>query len=175
MAGDTLGAVRGAVRGEVVGAVVVGTGFGILTHARALRAAGIDVVGLVGRDREKTAQRAAAAGIPHATTSLDEALALPGVDAVTVATPPHTHAKIVLAAAAAGKHIVCEKPFARNADEARQMLAAAESAGIVHLLGTEFRFATGQALATRAIAEGVVGEPRLATFLLHLPTLADPY
>ena len=68
-----------------LGAIVVGTGFGILTHARALRAAGFDVVGLVGRDPEKTAERAKGAGIPNALTSLSEALALPGVDVVAVA------------------------------------------------------------------------------------------
>ena len=54
------------------------------------------------------------------------------------------------------------------------MLEAAEAAGVVHLMGTEFRFSTGQALAARAIREGVVGEPRLATFLMNVPVLADP-
>ena len=63
---------------------------------RALRAAGFEVVGLVGRDPEKTAERAERFEVPSGLTSLDEALALPGVDAVTVATPPHTHASIVL-------------------------------------------------------------------------------
>ena len=157
-----------------LGAIVVGTGFGILTHTRALRAAGFDVRGLVGRNPAKTAERAKGAGIPNAATSLAEALALPGVDVVAVATPPHSHCEIVLESIAAGKHIVCEKPFARNAAEGQRMLDAAEAAGIVHLLGTEFRWSTGQALATRAIRAGVIGEPRLATFLLQLPTLADP-
>jgi predicted dehydrogenase len=46
------------------GAVIVGTGFGILTHLRALRAAGFEVVALVGRDPQKTAERAAKAGVP---------------------------------------------------------------------------------------------------------------
>ena len=54
------------------------------------------------------------------------------------------------------------------------MHAAAEAKGVVHLLGTEFRWSTGQALAARAMAEGRVGEPRLATFMLHMPALADP-
>ncbi len=157
-----------------LGAIVIGTGFGILTHTRALRAAGFDVVGLVGRDPAKTAERAKGAGIPNASTSLTEALALPGVDVVAIATPPHTHCEIALESTAAGKHIVCEKPFARNAAEGQKMLDAAEAAGIVHLLGTEFRWSTGQAVATRAIHAGVVGEPRLATFMLQLPALADP-
>jgi len=160
--------------GNGLGAAIVGTGFGVITHLRALRAAGFEVHALVGRDPEKTAKRAADFGVPHGFTSLAEALALPGVDAVAVATPPHTHAALVLEAIAAGKHVVCEKPFARDADEARRMLEAAESAGIVHLLGTEFRWSTGQAHATRALRGGVVGQPRLATFMLHVPALAQP-
>ncbi|MFN8624863.1 MAG: Gfo/Idh/MocA family oxidoreductase [Candidatus Binatia bacterium] len=154
-------------------AVVVGTGFGVLTHLRALRAAGFEVVALIGRDPQRTAQRAAKAGVAHGLTSLSAALALPGVEVVSVATPPHTHAGLVLEAIAAGKHVVCEKPFARDVAEARRMLQAAEDAGVVHLLGTEFRFATGQAVATRAVHAGLIGEPRLATFLLQVPILAD--
>lgn len=54
------------------------------------------------------------------------------------------------------------------------MLEAAEQAGVVHLLGTEFRYATSQALLTRAVHEGLIGEPRLATFIMNVPVLADP-
>ncbi len=157
-----------------VGVVVVGTGFGCLTHVPALRDAGFDVVGLVGRDPQRTAERAERFAIAHALTSLDDALDLPGVDAVTIATPPHTHAALTLKALAAGKHVLCEKPLARNVDEARTMLAAAEEAGLVHLVGAEFRWATGQRLAARVIADGAIGEPRMATFLLHIPLLAGP-
>jgi predicted dehydrogenase len=160
--------------GRDLGAVVVGTGFGCLTHARALRAAGFAVRALVGRDARRTAERARRFEVPHASTSLAEALALRDVDAVAVATPPHAHAPIVLEALASGKHVLCEKPFARDAAEARALLAAAESARVVHLLGTEFRFAPPQALAARAIAACAIGEPRFATLLLHVPLLADP-
>jgi predicted dehydrogenase len=156
----------------VTGAVVVGTGFGCITHVRALRAAGCDVVALVGRDAEKTARRAAQFGVAGACTSLEEALARPGVDAVTIATPPHTHAALALTAIDAGKHVLCEKPFARDAAEALTVLEAAERAGIVHLLGTEFRFDRGQAMLARAVARGLVGTPRLATVVLHVPMLA---
>jgi predicted dehydrogenase len=159
---------------DTLGAAVVGTSFGFLTHVRALREAGIDVVALAGRDPGKTADRAKRGGIPHACTRLEDALALPEVDLVTIATPPHTHAEIAVAAARAGKHVLCEKPFAANLEEAERMLAAAEAAGIVHRLGTEFRYATGQAVATRALRDGLVGDPRLATFVLLQPGLADP-
>ena len=157
-----------------LGAAVVGTGFGVLTHLRSLRGAGFRVEALVGRDPDKTAERAAMFDVPVATTDLNGALESPGVDVVTVATPPHTHAAIVLAAVGSGKHVMCEKPFARDRAEAQAMCDAAEAAGVVHLLGTEFRFATGQALLTRTVKEGVIGEPRLALFELHIPTLADP-
>jgi predicted dehydrogenase len=157
-----------------LGGIIVGTGFGVLTHLRAMRNAGIEVLALVGRDPEKTADRAKRVGVERALTNLAEALALPGVDLVAVATPPHTHKAIVLEAVAAGKHICCEKPFARNAREAKEMLDAAEQAGIIHQLGTEFRWSTAQALATRSVREGVIGDPRLVTFIMNLPVLADP-
>jgi predicted dehydrogenase len=156
------------------GVVVVGTGFGCLTHVRALRRAGFEVRALVGRDPDKTAGRARRFEIARSYTTLAEALADDQVDAVTIATPPHSHGPLVLDAVRAGKHVLCEKPFARDAAEARTMLAAADAAGVVHLLGTEFRFAPGQALLTRVVRGGAIGEPRLATFLLHIPLLAGP-
>ncbi len=158
----------------MTGAVVVGTGFGCYTHVRALRAAGFDVLALVGRDPAKTAERAALFEVPAALTSVDEALAVAGADAVTIATPPHTHAPLARQAIAAGRHVLCEKPFAADTEEAKVVLDAAESAGVVHLLGTEFRWDPGQAGLARAVAAGLVGEPRLATWLMHVPVLADP-
>jgi predicted dehydrogenase len=112
--------------------------------------------------------------VPVACASLAEALDLPGVDAVTVATPPHTHAALAREAIAAGKHVLCEKPFATDAREARAVLHLADDAGVVHLLGTEFRFDAGQALLARAVRDGAVGSPRMATWLMHVPMLADP-
>jgi predicted dehydrogenase len=160
--------------GDQLGVAVVGTGFGILTHARGLAAAGFDVSYLVGRDPGRTAERAARFGIRHATTTFSEALADPDVDAVAIATPPHTHGPLALEAIAAGKHVICEKPFARDTAEARTMLAAAEAAGVVHALAAEFRWATGQELLRRVVRDGAIGEPRLATFILHMPLLAHP-
>jgi predicted dehydrogenase len=69
--------------------------------------------------------------------------------------------------------VVCEKPFARDAAEAAGMLDAAERAGVVHLLGTEFRFAPGQAQLTRTVRSGTIGAPQLGLFEMHLLLLAD--
>jgi predicted dehydrogenase len=156
------------------GVVVFGTGFGCFTHVRALRNAGFDVRALVGRDPEKTRRRAQLFDVPKALISRDEALALPNIQAVTIATPPHTHAAIAHAAIAAGKHLICEKPFARDVAEGEALCIAAERAGVVALVGTEFRFDAGQATLARCIASGEIGEPRLATLLLHVGVLADP-
>ena len=160
-------------RGSPLGVVVVGTGFGCVTHVRALRAAGFDVLAVVGRDPERTRHRARLFDVPRALTSLDEALALPGVEAVTIATPPHTHAELAHAAIGAGRHVLCEKPLARDRAEAASMRAAAEAAGVVHMLGTEFRFDTGQALMARGVGDGLVGRPRMLDVLLHVPVLVD--
>jgi predicted dehydrogenase len=131
------------------------------------------VVALVGRDATKTAERARMFDVPRACRSLTEALEMPDVAAVTIATPPFTHAALALEAIAAGKHVLCEKPFAADAAEARTVLGAAEAAGIVHVMGTEFRYDAGQALLARAVADGSVGEPRIATWIMHVPVLAD--
>ena len=152
-------------------AIIVGTGFGVITHLRALRAAGFDVLALVGRDSAKTRERAENAGIPLALTSLSEALALPGCDVVAVATPPHTHGDICLQAIHAGKHVVCEKPFARDSEQAMAMLGAARERGVVHYVGTEHRWDTGQALVGHALADGVIGDPKVVTMLLQVPLL----
>jgi len=159
---------------ESPGVVVFGTGFGCFTHVRALRNAGFEVRAVVGRDPEKTRRRARIFEVPEALVSVDEALALPDVQAVTIATPPHTHAAIAHKAIAMGKHLICEKPFARDVAEGEALDEAAERAGVVALLGTEFRFDAGQATMARCIASGAIGAPRLATFLLHVGMLADP-
>jgi len=153
--------------------IVVGTGFGCFTHVRALRAAGFDVVALVGREATRTAERAHMFEVPRACRSLAEALAVTDAVAVTIATPPLTHAELALEAIAAGKHVLCEKPFAADTAQARVVLAAAEAAGIVHVMGTEFRYDAGQALLARAVTDGAVGQPRMATWLMHVPVLAE--
>jgi predicted dehydrogenase len=156
------------------GAVVVGTSYGVLAHVGALRDAGFDVVALVGRDAEKARSRAERLGIPHGLNDLSQALSLDGTGIVTVATPPHTHAGISLAAIAAGKHVLCEKPFALNLAQARQVLAAANDAGVVHLMGNEHRFRPTQETLRRVVTSGAIGLPRKAVILRQWASLVDP-
>jgi predicted dehydrogenase len=156
------------------GAVVVGTSYGVLAHVHALRDAGFEVLALVGRDLEKAKTRAHKLDVCHGLTDLADALALDGAQVVTVATPPHTHAEITLAAIAAGKHVLCEKPFALDLSEARAMLDSAERAGVVHLMGLEHRFGTTQEGLRRVVGSGAIGAPRKALIIRHRPSLIDP-
>lgn len=159
---------------EAPGAVVVGTGFGLFTHVRALRDAGFEVCAIVGRDRARTAARAAPLDIPLATDRLAEALEDKESVLVTVATPPHAHYPMVMEAIAAGRHVVCEKPFARDLAQAREMLRAAERAGIVHALGAEFRFDSAQALLRRIVQDGMIGDPLYFFRIYQQHGLQDP-
>lgn len=159
-----------SIAGQAIGAVVVGTGFGLFTHVRALREAGIEVRAIVGRDARRTAERAAPLSIPVVSDNLGEVLKDdPGIRLVTVATPPHTHYKLVMEAIAAGRAVMCEKPFGKNLGEAREMLLAAEKAGVVHAFGTEFRFDTAQALLRRVVKDGLIGEPLLFSRIFQQP------
>jgi predicted dehydrogenase len=160
--------------GPKVPALVVGTGFGCRIHVPALRAAGFDVVGVVGTDAERTRRRAEKSGVAQAFTDLDDAIKRTGAKVVTVATPPNTHASLTMTAILRGCHVLCEKPLAKDTSEARAMLAAAERAGVAHLVGFEFRWATERALIARAIAEGLIGKPKLAMLAQYMPLVASP-
>ena len=143
---------------------MVGTSFGGRVHVPALQAAGFDVVAVVGRDTARTRARADALGVGAACTSLAEALAL-GVDAVTVSTPPDQHVDLVLEAIDAGKHVLCEKPFALDARGGELMYDAARAKGVVHCTSFEFRWSPLDAAVGRAIGAGAIGDVRVATFL----------
>ncbi|MDB6159157.1 MAG: oxidoreductase [Gammaproteobacteria bacterium] len=155
-------------------ALVVGTAFGCRIHIPALRAAGFEVVGLVGTDAERTQRRAESSGVLQAFTDLDEAIRRTGATVVTVATPPHTHGPLSMVAISRGCHILCEKPFARDVVEARAMLEAAQRAGVVHLVGHEFRWTPDRAIFARAIAEGLIGKPKLAIIVQYMGLVASP-
>ncbi len=82
----------------------------------------------------------------------------PDIDIIDIATPNHLHAEIAIAAAAAGKHIISEKPLARTGDEAKTMYEAVKSAGIVHMVAFNYRRTPAVALAKKYISEGAIGE-----------------
>jgi predicted dehydrogenase len=86
---------------------------------------------------------------------------LPEVDAVDICSPTHLHYEMALKAAAAGKHIICEKPLARTTRQAQEIVTACRKAGVQLLVAHVVRFFPEYALAQAAVAEGQIGKPAL--------------
>jgi len=81
----------------------------------------------------------------------------PEIDVVDIATPNHLHAEIAIAAAAAGKHIISEKPLARTSEEAKAMYEAVTEAGVVHMVAFNYRRTPAVSLAKQFIEDGSIG------------------
>jgi predicted dehydrogenase len=118
---------------------------------------------LVARDAERT--RAAADAWGWDDTSIDwrEAIARDDIDVVDIVTPGDTHAEIAVAALAAGKHVLCEKPLANSVAEAEQMADAASAAaerGVRAMVGFTYRRVPATTLARDMVAAGRIGEIR---------------
>ncbi len=101
---------------------------------------GIEVVGLVGRELEPTRAIAHKYAIKHATTSLTEALALPGVESAILCTPTQLHAAQALECLNAGKHVQVEIPLADRLEDAEAVAAAQRRSGLVCMVGHTRRF-----------------------------------
>lgn len=82
----------------------------------------------------------------------------PEIDIVDIVTPNNSHAEIAIAAAKAGKHVMCEKPLARTAEESKTMLDAVEAAGVKHLVAFNYRRTPAVTLAKKYIEEGAIGD-----------------
>ena len=111
-------------------------------------------------DAEAAAAAAAPWGAAH-STDYRAVLARPDIAAVIVATPEYLHAEQVSAAAAAGKHVLCEKPLARTLAEADRMIDACASAGVHLLIGHSRRFTRRYMEIRAAIDRGEIGAVRL--------------
>lgn len=138
-------------------AAVVGTGFIGVVHVEALRRIGIEVTGVVGSSPERARQKP---GLPEPYESFEAMLADPRVDAVHLTTPNALHHGQALAALAARKHVVCEKPLALDATESAELVRAAEASGLVHCTNFNQRFYPQCHEARARIAGGEIGEVR---------------
>lgn len=145
----------------VLRAGIIGCGAIAANHVEALRSQpGVEVVACVDVDPERAAAFAAQHGIAHVAASADELFAH-GVDVVSVCTPHPTHEQLVGAAAAAGAHVLCEKPLAITVASAERMVAACRDAGV--RLGAVFqrRYWPAAQRIRAAIDSGELGKPML--------------
>lgn len=135
---------------------IVGTGFMGRTHAAAWANTPAVIGGFVGQ----TAVSAAPLAQQFNTRVYDDfEQMLADVDVVDICTPTHLHHDMVMKSAAAGKHIICEKPLARTVEQAQAMVAACETAGVKLLVAHVVRFFPEYALAQQKVAAGTIGQP----------------
>ncbi len=125
----------------------------------AIRATGGDIVSLLSSSAERGKAYAAEHGIPNAVTELSALVEDPQIDAVYISTTNELHKAQALAAAKAGKHILCEKPLAVSLSDARDMVEAAKAAGVVMATNHHLRGAGTHRAMRDAIAAGRIGRP----------------
>lgn len=129
---------------------------------------------LCGRDKEAVRSAAARLGWEEYATNWREVVERQDIDLIDIASPNNTHKEITLAAAKAGKAIFCEKPLANSLDEAREMVAAIQRAGVLHMISFNYRFVPAVQLAKRLIDEGALGQIRHWRSVYLQDWLVDP-
>lgn len=165
-----------AVDGLVVRIGVVGMGFGSRVQIPGfLKLDGVEVVAVMSSGRTENARQVATEfKIRHICTTFEEMLQVPGLDAISIVTPPYQHHSLTLQAFAAGKHVLCEKPLATSLEEARQMLEAARHSAMVGMVDHEFRYVPARAFTGDLIKQGWLGQLITANISMLSGSSADP-
>jgi predicted dehydrogenase len=148
-----------------IGVAMLGYRFMGNAHSRALRAVGAlgaalepQLVSISGRDAEALEEARARLGWAEATTDWHDQVADPRVELFVNGGPNALHAEPTIAAACAGKHVLCEKPLALSAEDAHAMWRAADDAGVVHAAGFNYRFVPAVRLARDLARSGELGK-----------------
>ncbi|SFO88238.1 Predicted dehydrogenase [Amycolatopsis arida] len=171
--------------GDALGVAMVGHAFMGAVHSQAWRTVHhfFDVpfvprmVALGGRDQQRTKEAAQRLGWESVETDWRALVARDDVDVVDICTPGDTHCEIAVAALAAGKHVLCEKPLANSVGEAEHMAEAAaraDRAGVRSMVAFNYRRVPALALARRLVAEGRLGELRHVRAVYLQDWLSDP-
>jgi predicted dehydrogenase len=153
------------------GIAIVGAG-GIVQYAHlpAYQQAGFRVVGITDVDREKARRVAHEHGLPRVYDEVDALLADPAVEIVDIAVFPWEQTALVERAAAAGKHLLCQKPLADRYDQAVRAVAAARNAGVKLAVNQQMRWDAGIRSLKQLLTDGWLGEPTYATIQVHVLT-----
>ncbi|HHR85455.1 MAG TPA: Gfo/Idh/MocA family oxidoreductase, partial [Candidatus Acetothermia bacterium] len=116
------------------------------------------LVSVCGSHKEGVREAALRYGYDHYTTDWRELVADPEIDVFDNVGPNNLHAEPCIAAARAGKHVLCEKPLARSAQEAKEMWDAVRAAEVKHMCGFSYRFVPAVRLAKEMLDAGELGE-----------------
>jgi predicted dehydrogenase len=135
----------------------------------------VEVTTVAARDPQRAKEYAAKHGIPKVAASYEELVADPEIDAIYNPLPNGLHGRWTLAALAAGKHVLCEKPFTANADEARTVADAAEKSGLVVMEAFHYRYHPVAQRMQEIVESGELGKLQVvqASFCFPLPKFDD--
>ncbi len=144
---------------------LVGYGFMGRAHSNAFRTAGNffdlghtpELTAVCGRNREQAEAHAAQWGFSSVETDWEKLIARDDIDMIDITAPNDMHKDIAIAAAEAGKMVMCEKPLGRNAEESRAMVEAVEKAGVANMVWYNYRRIPAVTLAKQLIDEGKLG------------------
>jgi predicted dehydrogenase len=153
---------------------IIGVGFGAQVHVPAFRSEGWEVAAICSRTREKAQKAADEAGIASVYTDPMELIHRDDLAAIAIITPPGAHHRLSIAALDAGKHVLCEKPFAMDAKQAEEMRAAADKSGRTAMIAHEFRHTPQRAYIRQLLADGYIGKFQLCTMELFLDRYVSP-
>ena len=141
---------------------LIGSQFISSIHARALqRCPSAELVAVASPTPGNAEQFAVDFSIPHHLTDYRQLLEMTDLDMIVIGAPNHLHCEITVAAAAAGKHVVCEKPLCLNLAEADQMIDACKQAGVKLMYAEELCFAPKYVRLKELLDSGALGSPTL--------------
>ncbi len=116
-----------------------------------------EIAAICGRNRSRAQEMADKYSIPQVYTDYRELIDKAHVDAVVIITPDHMHYPMTMVALEAGLHVLCEKPLAMNADQAREMLNKAEEAGVKHMTFFTYRWLPSYRYLRQLVEAGTIG------------------
>lgn len=154
---------------------IIGAGFARSTQIPGFKACpGAKVVAITSAHKENAEKVAREYGIDHVEGDWRALLARNDIDLVSIVTPVVTHHEMTLAALEHGKAVLCEKPMAMNADEARRMTDRADAAGALALIDHELRFLPGRLKMRELVRGGEIGKVHHAKVTFRSDSRVDP-
>jgi predicted dehydrogenase len=147
--------------------LIAGTGFAGKGHATAFRAAGAEIVGIVGRTEHVVKDVAQEISIPYAGTDWAAALATLKPDIVSIATPGGAHDDQIAKAIDAGCHVFCDKPMTTDGESAQKLYDLAREKGVKTAYAASFQYTPSVQHAKRLIADGAIGAPTEIESISH--------
>ena len=158
-----------------IGIGIIGAGFARSTQIPGFaNCEGARLVAIASARREHAEEVAREFDIPYVETDWRALVARDDIDLVSIVTPVVTHCEMTLAAIEHGKAVLCEKPMAMNADEARRMTDAARDAGVLALIDHELRFLPGRLKMREMLQRGEIGKVKHASVIFRSDSRADP-